>query len=560
MTLMTKEQIQTLLFCTKMFLLCVSFFVAAFSSSPPGCVLTSNVLPSNTNLNATIGNGFLATAVGSDTVFLAGVFNGKSDVLPSRRARVPGFGAFSMQNRGGENDLFSLDLSRGVFVHTRTFGSMEVTHTTFAHRTRRELIINRFCLTSGAGPFVLDLSQNPGPSSGDFADASSVKQMGDVFLWTATTQTAESYLCNTTIVACLFSAPAQINLTNGECADVIAAFASSLEGANATQVATSAFAGALQSKDLLAEHEAAWAELRVCERFQFSNATLEVAQATFSSLYYLLSSVRADWPYSLSPGGLASNGYNGHSFWDCETFMAPTLLLFWPDIAHSLLEYRINRLQGYENKALSYNPPYKGLCVAWESAQTGYKLSLCFASFFFFFFYSPKGVECCPLSCHCAPCEREIHINGDVALFASQYFALTGNMTFLNRSFDFFDRMSQFWVSRSSPNSDGSWSILDVLPPDEYADHANDSYYTNVGAAFTLNFTVRVAALLGIDNDPRFEQYSDVASKLRLLYDSKLGVHLEYDKYKPNQVIKQAGKDFFFFFFIYYYYFFLCFS
>ena len=29
--------------------------------------------------------------------------------------------------------------------------------------------------------------------------------------------------------------------------------------------------------------------------------------------------------YSLSPGGLASNAYNGHTFWDCETWMYPSL-------------------------------------------------------------------------------------------------------------------------------------------------------------------------------------------------------------------------------------------
>ena len=34
---------------------------------------------------------------------------------------------------------------------------------------------------------------------------------------------------------------------------------------------------------------------------------------TNASLYALLSAVRADWPFGLGPGGLSSNGYNGHS-------------------------------------------------------------------------------------------------------------------------------------------------------------------------------------------------------------------------------------------------------
>lgn len=73
-----------------------------------------------------------------------------------------------------------------------------------------------------------------------------------------------------------------------------------------------------------------------------------------------MSNIRADWPHSLSPGGISTNGYNGHvgyikncicfcflflllfvitfllskqTFWDAETWMYPTLLLFYPSLA-----------------------------------------------------------------------------------------------------------------------------------------------------------------------------------------------------------------------------------
>ena len=133
-------------------------------------------------------------------------------------------------------------------------------------------------------------------------------------------------------------------------------------------------------------------------RISVSNVTssnLKLVQTVVSSLYYLLSSVRADWPHSLSPGGLASQGggfgglflarhltastgYNGHVFWDAgqltpgfslcfdaplhlaETWMYPTLLLFYPELAQSLLQYRSNTLKGAFTKARSYRPPYKG--------------------------------------------------------------------------------------------------------------------------------------------------------------------------------------------------------
>jgi hypothetical protein len=42
---------------------------------------------------------------------------------------------------------------------------------------------------------------------------------------------------------------------------------------------------------------------------------LWLAQALNASLYFIRSSIRADWAHGLSPGGLASTDYGGHTFW-----------------------------------------------------------------------------------------------------------------------------------------------------------------------------------------------------------------------------------------------------
>jgi hypothetical protein len=41
---------------------------------------------------------------------------------------------------------------------------------------------------------------------------------------------------------------------------------------------------------------------------------LTIASTINASLYYILSATRADWPYGLSPGGIARDAYEGHSF------------------------------------------------------------------------------------------------------------------------------------------------------------------------------------------------------------------------------------------------------
>ena len=63
--------------------------------------------------------------------------------------------------------------------------------------------------------------------------------------------------------------------------------------------------------------------------------------------------------------------YNGHAFWDCETWMYPTLLAWHPTIARSLLEYRVERLPLARAKAKTYKPPYAGAMFPWESAVSG---------------------------------------------------------------------------------------------------------------------------------------------------------------------------------------------
>lgn len=119
----------------------------------------------------------------------------------------------------------------------------------------------------------------------------------------------------------------------------------------------------------------------------------DVSTAVNASLYAILSSVRDDWPYGLAPGGL-TNYYNGHSFWDTETWMYPPLMFLQPKLSRSLIQYRFDRLEGARMKAQSYSPPWAGTMFPWESAFS--------------------GVETCPT--FAATGLREDHISGDISL------------------------------------------------------------------------------------------------------------------------------------------------
>ncbi|XP_077817625.1 protein-glucosylgalactosylhydroxylysine glucosidase isoform X2 [Macaca mulatta] len=105
---------------------------------------------------------------------------------------------------------------------------------------------------------------------------------------------------------------------------------------------------------LYTAHAQAWAQLWA-ECGLDMVGPLPLRQALRGSLYYLLSALpQPKAPgyicHGLSPGGL-SNGsreecYWGHVFWDQDLWMFPNILMFHPEAARAILEYRIRTLGG----------------------------------------------------------------------------------------------------------------------------------------------------------------------------------------------------------------------
>ena len=80
----------------------------------------------------------------------------------------------------------------------------------------------------------------------------------------------------------------------------------------------------------LTANQAAWAALWNGRIDVLGNNT--VATDVNASEFYLWSNTRDGVNWSISPAGLSSNGYDGHIFWDAETWMYPTC---WPSIPTS---------------------------------------------------------------------------------------------------------------------------------------------------------------------------------------------------------------------------------
>ena len=291
---------------------------------------------------------------------------------------------------------------------------------------------------------------------------------------------------------------------------------SSQDAADTTTAAQgqAASAAATGWDSLLAASQSAWASLWRGWIELRGNSTL--ATDINASEFYLWSSTRDGVDWSVSPAGLSSNGYDGHIFWDAETWMYPSLLAQHPDLAAGMNAYRFGCLSEAEQHATATG--YAGARFPWESALDGTEQ-----------IPPPTSVNSEGL--------YEQHITADIALAQWQYYLVTADKTWLaQQGWPVLSGAAAFWASRATLGSDGKYHIDGLTGPDEENPNVNDEVYTNVGAMRTLQDAVQAPHVLGIAPPAN---WSTIAAGLVVPVDSALNVHPEFSGY-GNQLVKQA--------------------
>ncbi|MFV8335385.1 glycosyl hydrolase family 95 catalytic domain-containing protein [Flavobacterium sp. RSP29] len=260
---------------------------------------------------------------------------------------------------------------------------------------------------------------------------------------------------------------------------------------------------------LLNRHKQAWAELWNTGDIQIEG-DLDAQQRIRFALFNLYSYIRPETRQSIAPMGLSSQGYNGHIFWDTELWMYPTLLALQPDMAKSCLDYRSDRLQKAKQKAFIYG--YKGAMYPWESDDTGEEATPTWAL---------TGIF-------------EQHITADISIAFWNYYSYTQDKSWLRKEWAVLKETADFWVSRVVKNQDGSYSILNVVGADEYAQHVDDNAFTNASAIESLKNTIKAATILNEPINPKW-----VAVSEKLVIHRVNGITQNYKGYQ-GQMIKQA--------------------
>lgn len=165
-------------------------------------------------------------------------------------------------------------------------------------------------------------------------------------------------------------------------------------------------------------------------------------------------------------------GYRHHVFWDADVFVAPYLTVAQPDLARGHLAYRFRGLAGARRKASRLGST--GAFYAWEAAGTGDEVT-------------PEWSQPAfgpPVRIWTGAIEE--HITADVAWAADHYWQWTGDDGFwADEGVEMIVEGARYWADRLEVEDDGA-HIRDVIGPDEYHIHVDDSFYTNVLAAWHL--------------------------------------------------------------------------
>lgn len=238
----------------------------------------------------------------------------------------------------------------------------------------------------------------------------------------------------------------------------------------------------------------------------------EAQLAARFALFNLYSYCRKGSNLSISPMGLSSQGYNGHIFWDSEIWMYPPMLFMNQDIAQSMINYRTDRLVAAQNRAGTYG--YNGAMFPWESDDW--------------------GEESTPINAITGQFEH--HVTADISIACWNYYCMTKDTKWLKeKGYPLMKKVAEFWISRAERNTNGTYSIKNVVGADEYAENIDDNAFTNGAAAKALDYAAQAAKVCG-EKAPA--QWTEISRNIAFHHfvDGVTKEYIDYD----GQIIKQA--------------------
>lgn len=271
-----------------------------------------------------------------------------------------------------------------------------------------------------------------------------------------------------------------------------------------------------------AEHISAWQKI-----WDMSYIEIEGDEYAEYALNYSIYHLNCIAPRNLKNKSIAARGlsgqvYKGAVFWDTEMFMIDYYIYTEPDIARTLIEYRIDTLGGALKKASEYN--LDGAYYAWESQEGGYEGC---SDYNVVDVFTKR-----PMRTHFR--DKQYHISAAVVYAVVKYLRVTNDFEILkNGALEMIIECAKMYRSLLTKRADSDfYEICDVVGPDEYHERVNNNVYTNKMAQFTFKTAVDL-----IENADH-----DLHVALSKKYDLKHLCDIFKDSYKNIKII-QPGPD-----------------
>jgi alpha,alpha-trehalose phosphorylase len=242
----------------------------------------------------------------------------------------------------------------------------------------------------------------------------------------------------------------------------------------------------------------------------------EVQQAVRFGLFHVLQAGARGELRPIAAKGLTGPGYDGHVFWDTETFVLPVLTYTLPTAVVSTLRWRHSTMHLAQDRARTLG--LRGAAFPWRTI---------------------RGQEC---SAYWPAGTAAFHIAADIADAVRRYVQATGDEAFEREvGLELLVETARLWHSLGHHDRRGRFHLDGVTGPDEYTSVKNDNIYTNLMAQRNLLTAAEAVSRhseqawrLGVD-DEETAAWRDAANAMHIPYDEELGVHPQVEGFTRLQ-------------------------
>ena len=242
----------------------------------------------------------------------------------------------------------------------------------------------------------------------------------------------------------------------------------------------------------------------------------ELQVAVRVSLFHCLQAAARAEQRAIPAKGLTGPGYDGHTFWDTETFVLQVLTYTAPEAARDALGWRQGTLDLARERASVLG--LRGATFPWRTIR-GHECSG----------YWPAGTAA-------------FHVNAAIANAVTRYYNATQDNDFdRDVGVELLVETARMWRSLGHHDAAGRFRIDGVTGPDEYSAIADNNVYTNLMAQRNLRAAADAverypdrADELGVDSEET-ASWRDAADAVLIPYDAELGVHSQAEGFTQHQ-------------------------